>query len=128
MFHEVLLEVKRLEKRYTELGSHQKLADVLIAKVRALWMLLRLEESLEVINQCEYVLTHLEQPEEAKKRRVHLIRYKGAIYGLKHDLKRSMEYYQQSLVLAEEMFTACDLGVIFHNKKRKYLEGGSKIG
>jgi len=103
IFSEVLHEAERLEKRYTETGRHQQLADVLIAKVWALWALGRLEESLKAIKQCEHVLTFLEQPEEVKKREAHLVRHKGNIYLGKHDLKRSLKYYQQSLAISEKI-------------------------
>lgn len=103
IFSEVLHEAERLEKRYTETGKHQQLADVLIAKVKALRALGRLEESLKAIKQCEHVLTFLEQPEEVKKREAHLVRHKGNIYFQKHDLKRGLKYYQQSLAINEEI-------------------------
>jgi len=103
IFSEVLHEAERLEKKYTETGRHQQLADVLIAKVKALWALGRLEESLKAIKQCEHVLTFLEQPKEVKKREAHLVRHRGNICLVKHDLKRSLKYYQQSLAISEEI-------------------------
>jgi tetratricopeptide (TPR) repeat protein len=102
-FNKFFNEAESLEKKYTKLGRHLQLADVLILKIRALWKIGRTKESLKVINQCENELTFLDHPEEVKKRKAHLARHKGVIYGLEHDLKRSMEYYRQSLALAEEI-------------------------
>lgn len=102
-YSEVLHEAERLEKRYTETGRHQQLADVLIAKLKPLWALGRLEESLKAIKQCEHVLSFLKQPEEVKKREAHLVRHKGVIFYLKHELKRGLKYSQQSLAISEEI-------------------------
>lgn len=102
-FKKLLKEAERLEKLYTEPVESQHLADVLIAKERALWKLGRLEESLGVITQCEHVLTLIKQPEAAKKREAHLVRHKGIICQLKHDLKGALEYYQRSLSLSKEI-------------------------
>lgn len=101
--NKVLHEAERLEKRYSELKKHQNLVDTLIVKIKALWMLGRLEESLEEIENCEEILPLLEHPEEVKKRETRLLKDKGAIYFYKLDLKRGLEYTQRSLVLAEEI-------------------------
>ncbi|MHA2247181.1 MAG: tetratricopeptide repeat protein [Candidatus Hodarchaeales archaeon] len=80
-------------------------ADALIIKAWNLECQGKLDETLEIVSECEELLQKLTQIEqkEISKRRITLLRRKGTIYLIKGDLDSALNFTQQSLKLAKEI-------------------------
>ncbi|MFW9998149.1 MAG: tetratricopeptide repeat protein, partial [Candidatus Odinarchaeota archaeon] len=82
-----------------------KCIDILLIKTEALWRLGRHDKSLETVLQAEKLLEYLdrEKPTEIDLRRAMIASQIGKVYWAKSDNDQALQYFRQSLSLAEKI-------------------------
>ncbi|MFX1535118.1 MAG: tetratricopeptide repeat protein [Promethearchaeota archaeon] len=125
-FEEAFSFSKRMYQETKEGKKPLKGINGLITSAEAVWRLGNFDKALEILSITDKLFKRLseEESEEIIRSKASSINLKGTIYLYKGELERSLEYYQQSLVLFEELGNKKDIAYSLNNIGKVYWHIG----
>ena len=103
-YNEVTSLSERIAQESQKLGEKIHIVDAFILKAKALYWLRRLDEGLEILDQCERLLKNLtdKSPLEIKQREAWIAWCRGVIYRGKSERELELKHLEQGLELGKE--------------------------